>query len=128
MESTRKLQKKYGSRTMMLAIGIGFIFILIGEKPIGKGLVLGAIFSVINFVLIGETLPLQVLKKGGKVFWLLLGSWFLRYGIMAVPIILAIKLEMFNIFAAITGLFLIQIMILADQFTNIIFSVQKKEI
>lgn len=126
MESIRKLQKKYGSRTMMTAIGVGFAFILIGQKPIGKGLVLGAIFSVINFVLIGETLPVRVLKKGGKAFWFSLGSWFLRYGIMAIPLILAVKFETFNLFAAIAGLFLIQIMILIDQITGIIFSGQEK--
>ena len=126
MESIRKLQKKYGSRTMMIAIGVGFALILIGQKPIGKGLVLGAIFSVINFVLMGETLPLRVLKKGGKAFWLSLGSWFLRYGIMAIPLIIAVKYEAFNLFAAIAGLFLVQIMILADQIAGIIFTVQEK--
>ena len=128
MESTRKVQKKYGSRAMMIAIGVGFAFILIGEKPIGRGLVLGTLFSIINFVLMGEILPLQVLKKGGKAYWLLMGSWFLRYGIMAVPLILAVKLEAFNLFAVIIGLFLVQIMILADQVANIIFSIRKKEI
>ena len=51
---------------MIAAIIIGLVFIIAGQKPLGKGLILGTIFSVINFILIGETLPLRIGKTKGK--------------------------------------------------------------
>lgn len=114
MESIRQTQKKYGSRTMMVAIIGGLLLILAGHQPIGKGLVLGSIFSVINFVLMGETLSMRLAKSKGKAFSLALGSIFFRYVLLAVPMVVAIKFEQFNIFATILGVFMIQLIILGD--------------
>ena len=68
MESAKQTQKKYGSRAIWIAIAIGLCFVLVGHKSVGKGLVLGTIFSVINFVLIGQFLPLRVGKSKRKTF------------------------------------------------------------
>lgn len=114
MESIRETQKRYGSRVMIIAIIVGLLFILTGYKPVGKGLVLGAIFSVINFVLIGETLPLKLGKSGSKTFLLSIGSLFVRYVLLAVPLIVAVKLDQFNLLAVIIGIFMIQITIMGD--------------
>ena len=114
MESLRQTQKKYGSRTMMVAIIGGLVFILAGLQPIGKGLVLGSIFSVINFVLMGETLPMRLGKSKGKTLSVALGSIFFRYVVLAIPLVVAIKFEQFNIFATILGVFMIQLIILSD--------------
>ena len=99
---------------MMVAIIGGLVFILAGLQPIGKGLVLGSIFSVINFVLMGETLPMRLGKSKGKTFSVALGSIFFRYVILAIPLVVAIKFEQFNIFATILGVFMIQLIILSD--------------
>lgn len=99
---------------MMVAIVGGLLFILAGQQPIGKGLVLGSIFSVINFVLMGETLPMRLGKSKGKTFSVALGSIFFRYVILAVPMVVAIKFEQFNIFATILGVFMIQLVIVSD--------------
>ena len=99
---------------MMVAIIGGLVFILAGQQPIGKGLVLGSIFSVINFVLMAETLPMRLGKSKGKTFSVALGSIFVRYAILAIPMVVAIKFEQFNIFATILGIFMIQLMILSD--------------
>lgn len=122
MESIRETQKKYGSRVMVIAIIVGLLFILTGYKPVGKGLVLGAIFSVINFVLIGETLPLKLGKSGGKTFFLSIGSLFVRYALLAVPLIVAVKLEQFNLLAVIIGIFMIQITIMGDHLYKLVSS------
>lgn len=99
---------------MMVAIIGGLLLILAGHQPIGKGLVLGSIFSVINFVLMGETLSMRLAKSKGKAFSLALGSIFFRYVLLAVPMVVAIKFEQFNIFATILGVFMIQLIILGD--------------
>ena len=122
MESVNQTQKKYGSRAMVVAIIGAFILILVGLKPVGKGLMLGAIFSVINFVLIGQTLPLRLSQTKRKTFFFSLGSLIFRYALLAVPLILAIKFEQFDLPAAIFGIFMIQLVILADYLLNLITS------
>lgn len=122
MEPIRQIQKKYASRAMMTAIIIGLSFILAGHNPIGKGLILGTIFSVINFILIGETLPMRIGKSRGKTFFLSLSSILFRYALMAVPLIVAINFKQFNLFATIFGIFMIQFIILADHLLKIIWS------
>ena len=99
---------------MLVAIVAAFVLILAGLKPVGKGLVLGTIFSVINFVLIGQTLPLRLSQSKRKTFLLSIGSLFFRYAILAVPLVLAVKFEQFDLPAAIFGIFMIQLVILAD--------------
>ena len=114
MESVRETQKKYCSRAMMTAVLIGLIFILTDQNTIGKGLVLGTLFSIINFVLIGETLPLRTAKSEVKTFGLSLSFIVFRFALMAVPLIVAIKFEQFNLLAAIFGISMVQLVILVD--------------
>lgn len=111
---------------MVAAIVAGLLFIMAGQKPIGKGLVLGTIFSVINFVLIGETIPFTLRKSKGKIYLVSFGSILVRYGLMALPLILAIQLQQFNLVAVIFGIFMIQIMIGADHLLKIISSTPGK--
>ena len=112
--SVRQTQKKYGSRAMVLAITAGMILILMGQKPIGKGLVLGALFSVINFVLMGETLPAALGQSRKRAYMASLGSISFRYALLAIPLFLAIRLSQINLLSTVVGLFLIQVLILAD--------------
>ncbi len=125
MESVKQTQKKYGSRAIWIAIIIGFCFFLAGHRPVGKGLVLGAVFSVINFVLIGQALPLRIGKSKGKAFFLSLGSIFCRYVLLALPVVVAVKFEDFDLVAAIVGLFMIQFVILADHIFKLFSSNRK---
>ena len=122
MDSVKQTQKTYGSRAMWIAIAVGFGFFLAGYRPIGKGLVLGTVFSVINFVLIGTALPMRIGHSKGKTFFLSLGSIFFRYVLMAVPLVVAIKYEQFDLIGVIVGLFMIQIVIMADHAVNLVRS------
>lgn len=128
MESVKDTQKKYGSLAVTAAIFIGLVMILAGHKPVGKGLILGSLFSVVNFVLMGETLPIKMGKSKQKAFFFSLGSILFRYLLMAIPLFLAIKMEQFSLIASICGLFMVQLMILADQFIVSIFSGYNKQI
>ena len=127
MESVKQTQKKYCSRAIWMAIIIGICFFLAGLKPVGKGLVLGAIFSIANFILIGQTLPLRLGRSKRKTFFLSLGSIFFRYALMAIPIVVAVKFDQFDLVAAIVGLFMIQYVILTDHFFKLIISFRNKE-
>jgi len=116
MEAIRETQKKYCSRAMVTAIIAAFVFILAGQKGIGKGLVLGTLFSVFNFILMGETLPMRIGRPKGRALMLVFGSMFLRYLLLAVPIVVAIKVDGFNLVAAILGIFMVQLILVADHF------------
>ncbi|MFC1887129.1 ATP synthase subunit I [Thermodesulfobacteriota bacterium] len=128
MEPIRETQKKYGSRAISIAIVIGFILILVGQKPLGKGLVLGALFSVINFVLMGETLPLKFGKSKRRTFFLSFFSIVIRYLLLAIPVILAVKLNQFNVISTVFGIFMIQFVILMETALKSIKDIRKKQI
>ncbi len=122
MESVSQTQKKYGSRAMVVAIVIAFMLILIDLKPVAKGLVLGTIFSVINFVLIGQTLPMRLSKSKRGAFLISLTSIVFRYAILAIPLVVAVKFEQFELPAAILGIFMVQLTILAESLFDLFTS------
>ena len=128
MDSIRETQKKYCSRAMLAAIFIGLVFILMAQNAVGKGLILGTIFSIINFILMGETLPLKVGRSRGKSFFFSLGSIFFRFALMAIPLIIAIKSVKFNLFAVIGGIFMVQIIILADHIVQTLLSTRGNQV
>jgi len=101
---------------MAAAIVAGLLFILAGQKPMGKGLILGTLFSVVNFVLMGELIPLRLGHSKPKTYLFSFGSIVIRYGLLALPLLVAVKFEQFNLWSVICGLFMIQIVILVDYF------------
>ena len=97
---------------MAIVLAVGLIFL--GEKAAGKGLVLGALFSVINFVLIGQTLPQRLGHGKRAAMFISMGSLLLRYVLLAVPVILAIKLDQFSLITVLIGIFMVQVVILLE--------------
>jgi len=128
MESIRQIQKKYCTRAITAAIFTGFFFILAGQKPVGKGLILGTFFSILNFILMGEILPFKMDRTKGKTFVFSLGSFIFRNLLLAVPLIMAIKLEQYNFFAVVIGIFFVQLFILADHIFNYLSSARGKQV
>ena len=106
--------KEAGLKSLAIAVIIGFGAVLIGQNCLGKGLILGTLFSVVNFILMGETLPLKLGRSSKTTFFISLFSMLLRYLLLAVPLIIAVKYEQFNILSAIIGVFMVQVVIVAD--------------
>jgi ATP synthase protein I len=115
MESIRQTQKKYCQRAITAAIFAGFLFILAGREPIGKGLILGTIFSIINFIIMGEMLPWKIGKSKNKTYFLSLASIFSRYILLSIPLIIAVKFDQYNLISVVVGIFMVQFFILAEQ-------------
>lgn len=107
-------QKRYGATAMMAAIFVGILFILLGHKALAKGLILGSIFSVLNFVLMGEILPLIVGPSRKRSSFISFGSIAVRHGLLAVPLVLALKVAWLDVAATVCGLFMVQIVIMGD--------------
>ena len=127
MDAVKQAQKKYTTLALTLSIGVGLLFILMGHKPVGKGLILGAIFSVLNFILMGKSIALKFGRSKAKTFSLSMGSIIIRYFLLAIPLIAAVKYEQFNLVAAILGIFMIQLVILAEHVLTLIPAMGKKQ-
>ena len=113
-ETLRDIQKRYASRALYVALAVGGGLIVAGCKPLGKGLILGALFSAINFVLIGEMLPWQVGHGGRRAVGRHLVGVGLRFGLIAVPLVMALQQPQFDLWGVVPGLLMVQAMILAD--------------
>ena len=129
MKEIRETQKKYCSLSLVTSIIIGFFLIIAGQSTVGKGLILGTLFSSINFALMGEVLPYKVGKSRGKTYLIAVGSIISRYLLLAVPIVLCIRSpERFNLVAVIIGIFMVQLVILLDYLKSAILLTRRKKI
>ncbi len=97
---------------MTMAIVVALILIVLGKKAVAKGLVLGTLFSIINFVLMRTTIPLTLGHSRAKASLIGLTSVLFRYLILAVPLIVGIKFESFNFAAVVVGIFAVQLALL----------------
>ncbi len=122
----REIQKSYGTKAMALAIGVSIIFLIFGEKAMCRGLVLGAFFSVLNFVLMAQTLHLKIKPERTKASISALGNVFFRFAFMAIPLFFAIQYPRFDLMTTIVGLFSVQTVILVDHLLrHYVFSKRK---
>lgn len=126
MEAFKQTQKRITQRALWLSIIVGLVFILLGHKPVGKGLILGALFSVLNFIFMAKSIGYKFGRSKRQIFSISLGSIIFRYLLLAIPLIAAVKFEQFNLVAVIVGVFMIQLVILVDQLLTQIPSVRRK--
>jgi len=128
IEPIRHTQKRYGTLSITAAIFIGIFFILMGHKAIAKGLIMGSLFSVVNFVLIGEILPILIGNSRKKSSVISLGSIVFRYGLLAIPLVLSVKLDWLDFTATVVGIFMVQLMIIGDHLSKVVSSMRIKRI
>ncbi|MFC1494578.1 ATP synthase subunit I [Thermodesulfobacteriota bacterium] len=115
-EEIKKTQKQYCTNAMFYAIVAAFILIIIGEKTIGKGLILGTLFSVLNFIIMGVLIERQITHAGTKAragaFSFL--YMLMRFAVLSIPLIISYKVEALNFFGTVAGIFMVQFAILFD--------------
>ena len=128
METVRQVQTRYARRALVFSIIVALVLILLGYKPVGKGLVLGTLFSILNFVLMGKSIALKIGRPKGQTFSISIGSIIFRYVLLAIPLIAAVKFEQFNFIATVVGIFMIQLVILAEHLRSLIPSAGVKQI
>ena len=108
--------RKICSWSITCATAIAVVCLLFHQTAIAKGLIIGAIFSVINFVLLGQTLPMTLFKTRAKAGMIGFGSILGRYVLLAIPLIIGIKSASFNFVAVVIGIFTVQITTLFSYF------------
>ena len=128
MEAVKQAQKKITQHALWLSVIVGLVFILMGHKPVGKGLILGTLFSVINFIFMAKSIGYKFGRSKRQIFSISLGSLLFRYVLLAIPLVVAVKFEQFNLVAVIVGIFMIQLVILADHLLKQIPTVGGKQI
>lgn len=128
METLKQTRNRYCSAAMTAAIVIGLGLIIADMRPMGKGLILGTLFSVFNFILMAQTLPMRMAPTKGKTLFYSLFSICFRFSLMAVPLIIALKVENFALIGVLIGLVAIQIMILADHVLSLFISTRTGQV
>ena len=108
------MQRRICSYTLNSALVLAVIFLIFQENAIAKGLLLGSLCSIINFMLLSLSVPMTVGKTRYRAGLIGLVSIFIRYILLAIPLILGLKLASFNFVAVIIGIFAVQIVTLID--------------
>ena len=110
----KQIQRRVCSWAMSSALVLAVIFILFHENAIAKGLLLGTLFSVINFLLLGKSIPMTLGQSRSKASLIGLGSILSRFAVLAIPMIVGVKSVSFNFVAVVAGIFAVQIVTLVD--------------
>ncbi len=109
-----RFQRRICFWAMTCALALAFIFLFFHEKSIAKGVVLGTCFSIINFFLMGKSIPMILGRSRAKANTMGFMSIFLRYLFLAIPLIIGMKYASFNFVAVVIGIFAVQIVMLVD--------------
>jgi hypothetical protein len=115
-------QKKYGSRALLLSIGLGLLFLAMGHKSICRGLVLGGVFSAVNFALMGQLLSYRISYNRRTSALRSFIALALRFALLAVPLIFAVRSVRFDFAATVVGIFTVQLVIMIEQGTRYFFA------
>jgi hypothetical protein len=114
MSPIREVEKKYCSRALAAAILIALLAIAAGYREVGKGLVFGTLFSISNFILMGEMLLFRIGKSKKRTYLYSLLSLGLRCALLGVPLAAAIRFDRIDLISTVFGIFMVQLVILAD--------------
>ncbi|MGD2124586.1 MAG: ATP synthase subunit I [Desulfobacteraceae bacterium] len=109
-----QVQKRICSWAMLSALVLAVVFLILQEKAIAKGLVLGTCFSIVNFLLLGKSIPMVLGQSRPRANAIGLASIFSRYFLLAIPMVIAIKSVSFSFVAVVVGIFAVQIVTLFD--------------
>lgn len=102
-------QKRICFWAMSSTLVLAAILLILEEKTIAKGLLLGTCFSISNFLLLGRFIPLTLGQSRAKARFISLASILSRYVLLAFPMILAVKLNSIDLAATVVGIFAVQI-------------------
>ena len=114
MKPIDDLQRRYGSRALAAAVILGLLAHFAGWPTVTRGLLLGSLFSALNFVLLGKTLARRLGggPRGGTIGNRLARAG--RYLLWGVPAVLAVKLPAVDLPATVAGMFMVQMSLLLD--------------
>jgi len=120
MEAIKNLQNRYCGGALSLAIVVSLATYLAGWPGVTRGLLLGALFSALNFALLGQTMTQKLTGAQRRNTIIALGAQLGRYLLWGVPVVVAVKMPLVDLPAAIAGLFMVPIFIIVDAIFNLL--------
>jgi hypothetical protein len=113
-EGVKEVLRRTCSLAIIWTTGLAVVLVLLGEVAVAKGLIIGTVFSIINFFLLSQSIPLTIGRSRARAGLIGLASIMGRYVLLAVPLIIGIKCASFNFVAVVAGIFSMQIVTLVD--------------
>jgi ATP synthase protein I len=113
-QSLNEVRRHYCRRALIVAVLLGAVLMLVGERLISKGLILGTLFSIANFSIMAAFIPLRLDSAQRRRTFVATGSYFLRYALLSAPLILAQVTGYISIIGVAVGLFMVQIVIMGE--------------
>jgi ATP synthase protein I len=110
----KRFQGRLCSRAMWSALIIAIVFICIHENALAKGLLLGTLFSITNFALLGKTIPMTLRPSRFRAGLIGFASISVRLSLLSIPMVVAIKSSSFDFVAVVIGIFSVQIVTLVE--------------
>jgi len=104
--------------TLTLILIIAGLLLIVGQKPWGKGAILGGTASLANFLIMAGGIPDQVLAPDARSARRAATRFALRMMIMAGALVYAGLDESVSLGAAIPALFTAQAVLIAREFTD----------
>lgn len=101
---------------MLAAIAGAVVLMLAGEKAIGKGLVLGTLFSAANFVVMAHLIQSTLSGSRARSSAAALGSILFRFSLLAVPLVISLRTDAVHFIGVVIGLFMVQLTLLFDSY------------
>ena len=98
------LKKALIKKALLISLAVACILLALDFKSAAKGVALGCLFSVVEFMLMARRLERRLIRQGDRDFFGLIGRYFL----LAIPLIIALKLPSINFFATVGGIFAVK--------------------
>lgn len=98
-DEVSQAQRRICYLALLSTLVVAVILMLLQEIAIAKGLVLGTLFSILNFILLGKSVPMTLGRTRRMASFIGLVSILCRYLLLAVPMVVGIKSPSFNFFA-----------------------------
>jgi hypothetical protein len=114
LETTRRLSVRYASAALTLAAVAGTVFFLLGRPPVGRGVVLGGVFSALNFYLMGCALARRHASGRPVNRSFCLASAAVRHLLLAVPVAAGACFDRIHLPAVVAGLFSVQAVLILE--------------
>lgn len=120
MESIRHLQRRYCGGALTVAVVLSMGCYLAGWPAATRGLIVGSLFSALNFTLLGKTMTRKLTDPRRGRALLTLAAQLGRYLLWAVPVVIAVKLPAVDLPATMAGLFMVPICIVTDSVFSLV--------
>jgi len=115
LQTLKKFQRQLSRTAFGATVVIALLCFGFGFKDVARGLLLGSLFSVLNFGIMAQALPRQIGFTRRKATAFAFVSIILRFGLLAIPLFIGFKFDDFNWIAVVIGLFAVPLAIFVDQ-------------